>query len=126
MKFKIVTRKSYDRKGLRSIEPIECNIKISEPTGDKQINLTKEDVWGIPPMGENHKSTKGMKVATYNQVCPIWKDVLPYKSTTFVCPKDKENEVIYWIEFVYGCNCISKRQELDDLRVALRADYQCW
>lgn len=124
--FKIKTRESYNENGVRSIEPIEASVIISEPTMQEPHNLKKEDVWGNGIPDKNGNINKGMKAAIYNQVCPVWGDIVPYKSTTFICPRNKENEVIYWIEYVYGCDCISNRKELDDLRVALRADYQYW
>lgn len=120
---KMSTRESYDENGVRSIKPIECTAIISEVQGEKPKRLIKEDVWGNP-CGD--KSNLGMIVARQKETCPIWKDKLEYKSTTFICPINKEDEVIYWIEYVYGCDSISRRKQLDDLRVALRADYQCW
>lgn len=121
-KIKVTTRESYDENWVRSIEPLEFEIAISNPTVDEPKTLTKEDVWG----DGTYKGNRGMRVAVYKEKCPILGDILEYKSTTFVCPKNKEEEAIYWIEFVYGGDCITKRKELDDLRVALRADYQCW
>lgn len=123
---KITTRKSYNSDGVRSIEPIEATMIISEPTVPPAQKLTKADVWGDGMYNRDTKLNRGMRVAVYDEVCPIWKDIVPYKSASFVCPKKLEDEVIYWIEYVYGADCIVARKELDDLRVVLRAEYTCW
>lgn len=117
---KVTTRESYTADGIRSIKPIEATIILNKPKVAPAKKLTKKDVWG------EGKPDRGMRVAVYNEVCPVWNDVLPYKSTTFICPKKLEDDVIYWIEYVYGANSIIARKELDDLRVALRGTYTCW
>lgn len=118
-KFKLETMKSYDENKIESIEPL--TVFINSPTVPEPKELKKEDVWG-----DGTANSKGMRIAIYGHKCPIFNDIVEYKSTTFVFPKSKEEEVIYWVEYVYGGDCITKRKELDDLRVAIRAEYQCW
>lgn len=123
---KVTTRESYTADGIRSIKPIEATIIINTPKVAPAKKLTEEDVWGDGMYNRETKLNRGMRVAVYDEICPIWNDIVPYKSATFVCPKRLEDEVIYWIEYVYGADCIVARKELDDLRVALRGTYTCW
>lgn len=83
--------------------------------------LTKENVWG-----DYTKGTKGMIVARSKERCPIFKDILPYKSVTVVCDEAQCGPVEYWLSHVHGGNCVSKTKELPDGKIALRSDYQCW
>ena len=61
----------------------------------------------------------------YSTVCPVWHDGLGYKSKTIVCDLDQESEVTHWIAYVEGGLPV-ERKELEDNKVALRADYQAW
>ena len=62
----------------------------------------------------------------YPQVCPIFKDKLPFKAVTVVCDREQEQEVVYWLEYVQGGNCVTQRSGLRNGKVAIRAEYQCW
>lgn len=95
---------------------MKANMIVKMPTVQKAKKLTQEDVWG----------KDGMIVARTNERCPIFKDIVPYKSVTAICNLISENEVIYWLEYVHGGNSISKRKNLKDGKIALRSDYQCW
>ena len=122
-------------------------IEVSNPTVSEAKELTKEDVWGkyvlegtetMMEGGRAYNVSKGhfvggMMVARGQgrsdkpaTICPIFGDEVPWKSATAVCAIAMEPEVTYWLEYVQGGNCISKRKELPGGRVALRCDYQCW
>lgn len=98
---------------------------INGPTKNKPFKLTKEDVWGEFDTNYNQVS-KGMMVAMHKDICPYFADVIPYKSYTFVCNIEQEEEVTYWLEYVHGGNSISNRKVIEDGKVALRTDYKCW
>ncbi len=120
-------------------------IKSNPPSGKMpKRKLTQEDVWGT--FDENHKLvSRGMIVARgfssttksaeikelekelqVKSICPVWKDKLPYKSVTIICDESQFDDVTYWIMYVHGGDCISKRKNLPDGKLALRSDYQCW
>ena len=106
--------------------------------------LTKEDVWGT--FDANHKLVhRGMIVAQgmpsnmnpaekkkiqdeikVSDVCPVWKDILPYKSVTVVCDVKQRDEVIGWLSYVHGGDCIAQEKALSKGMYAIRSDYQCW
>lgn len=65
------------------------------------------------------------KVQTTN-VCPVWKDALPYKSVTVICTQEQRSNVEYWLEYVHGGGCIEKIKEFSDGKVAIRSNYMCW
>lgn len=123
---KVTIRNTFTKDGIRSIEPIDLNIVISEPNGEIPKHLTKEDVWGIWDNTTYEKIDKGMVVASTNEKCPIFGDIVPFKSVTVVGPKKYEDEIIYWLEFVHGCDSVAETKDIDDLKVAIRSDYQCW
>lgn len=105
------------------MEEVEAPIGLRRSSNKK--TLTKEDVWG--KFNEKfEKISNGMIVARYNDKCPVFKDIIPYKSVTVVCKPEEEHEVIYWLGYVQGGDCVSKRAELKNGNIALRADYQCW
>lgn len=126
-------------------------ITVSNPTHAECVSadrLTMDDVWGVYNLDTSTRESKGMLVArgygkaepahgfTQEQkdrlvaelpeLCPVWGDVLPYKSVTVICPADQEEQVSYWLEYVHGGNSISDRKELPEGKVALRSDYCCW
>jgi hypothetical protein len=108
--------------------------------------LTMEDVWGTFDAEALTHPSKGMivargcgkvdeyftqeykdkAVADIPEVCPIWGDVLPYKSVTVVFDAELENQVIHWLTYVHGSDCVADRKELEGNRVALRSNYMCW
>jgi len=110
------------------------------------MELTKEDVFGTYDF-ENHRLLGGMiwarGLGDWKQdvkdgylredfqpnrptKCPIWKEELPYKTSTVICKAEQENEVTYWLEFVLGSGCVCKRKELSGNRIAMQAQYMCW
>lgn len=98
--------------------------EVEPPFGMKNENkLTKEDVWGS---FNSNRISKGMIIARSNDKCPIFKDIVPFKSVTIICEPEVENDVVYWIEHVQGAGSISKRKVTKDGKVILRADYMCW
>ena len=108
------------------------------------VKLTQEDVWGKWSEAPMKKLSDGMIVAQgypmskkeYDnhprkedfrpRICPVWKDVVPYKSVTVICQKEQQQEVEAWLIYVHGGNCIEKSKELDGGRVAIRSNYMCW
>lgn len=131
---------------------MNLKIVVSNPTVPEAKNLTKEDVWG---KWENHvrvsngmlvaqgygpvsdyftQSDKDKLTAIIPEICPIWNDVLGYKSVTVICLPCQEEEVRYWLEYVHGGNSVRGRKlirgeaygfQAGEL-VALRSAYQCW
>lgn len=108
--------------------------------------ITQDDVWGTFDEDFN-LVTRGMIVAQGNpydkpeeeqerldlikkiqvpDICPIWKDRLPYKSVTVVCNVDQSGEVESWLSYVHGGDCISKIKMLPNNKVAFRSNYMCW
>lgn len=106
------------------ITPVD--IFLSGPSGNEPTKISKEDVWGKWDDDCNIKISDGMIVANYGNKCPIFKDIVPYKSVTVVCNKEDVNDVTFWLEYVHGANAISKEKSLPDGKIALRSDYQCW
>lgn len=124
-------------------------IVVSNPTHAECVSadrLTQEDVWGVYDDIRRKRVSNGMMVARgygrvmsgftqeekdrlvaeIPEVCPVWGDVLPYKSVTVICPADQEEQVSYWLEYVHGGHSISRRKELPEGKVALRSNYMCW
>lgn len=94
------------------------------------FRLTKDDVFGRFN-DDYQRIDDGMLVARSEQVCPIWGDILPYKSVTVVVPEldvhdGKVREVEYWLMFVHGGDSISKRKSMPDGSVAIRSNYMAW
>lgn len=102
---------------------VKAPVSMKQP---KDYSLTKEDVWGEFNIYTGEKLSKGMIVARYNETCPVFKDIVPYKSVTIVGPLDKQDELEYWLDYVNGGESISKVKTLDNNRVAIRSDYMCW
>ena len=102
---------------------------VCTPSVPEAKTLTLNDVWGVYDEDKSKKVSNGMVVAKSEDICPIFKDEVPFKSSTIVCDLDLEEEVEYWCDFVMGGGSISERKELKGKnkgKVALRADYQCW
>lgn len=110
-------------------------------------NLTKEDVWGRFDGQTQQLVEKGMIVArglpsvgdfltqarkddiiarTYPTLCPVWNEELPYKSVTVICEQIQVPQVIDWLYYVQGPDCIEKKKTLEDGKYAIRANYMCW
>ena len=104
--------------------PIE--VVVSFPSVPKARLLTKEDVWGSWDENTHKRTSRGMIQAMTDEVCPVWGDVVPYKSVTVVCHGSLVFEVEYWLQFVRGGDSVSKYMELPDGYVAMRSDYMCW
>ena len=101
-------------------------IFLSAPTGSKPLELTQEDVWGKYNELSSSKISNGMIVASYNDVCPIFGDKVPYKSVTVVCDENQMDDVVYWLEYVHGADCVAITKHIDGSKIAIRSDYQCW
>lgn len=100
-------------------------IRVLSPKSNKLPNITQKDVWGS--YDENWKKiSDGMIVARTSEKCPVFGDILEYKDVTVICKLEEEKDVIYWLEYVHGCNCVTKRKELKGDKVALRSEYQSW
>ena len=94
------------------------------------LRVTKDDVFGR--FDENHQRLDdGMVVARSEMICSIFGDKVPYKSVTVVIPELMVHDgwigdVEYWLVFVHGGDCISKRKSMPDGSVAIRSNYMCW
>lgn len=97
-----------------------------EQKGIYPFSLKKEDVWGVYDVENNKVVSKGMIVSKQGEKCPVFNDVLPYKSVTMVCGINQLEEVTYWIEYVQGANCISDLKEMPGDNIAIRSNYTCW
>lgn len=95
---------------------------------DPSRKIQKRDVFGYtdPATGERHK---GMLVAfgkpDKSVVCPIFGDVVPFKSVTVACKPEELSDVLHWLAYVHGGEH-SADIELEDGRIAIRSDYQAW
>lgn len=102
-------------------------ITISEPTKPLTKQLTEEDVWGIYDIATHTRISKGLIVANYGDICPVFGDKVPCKAVTVVGKMALEDEIVYWLEYVQGVGCVSKRKiDKKNGNIALRAEYQCW
>jgi hypothetical protein len=99
---------------------------VSNPTVQEAKTLTQDDVWGEFDDFSQKKISNGMIVARSGEICPIFKDKVPFKSVTVVCNKNQVPEVQYWLEYVHGGNSVSMMKQLNNGKVAIRSDYQCW
>lgn len=90
-------------------------------------HITAEDVFGKFTT-DFQILTEGMIVARHEDTCPIWKDVLGYKTYTFICLHSPEvlTQVENILIFVFGGGCVEKRKRIDGDKIAIRASYQCW
>ena len=113
-------------KSMKHTTDITPVVYVSSPSKSIPHKLKKEDVWGKWSDNSRIKISDGMIVASYNDTCPIFGDVAPYKSVTVVCEEKQLDEVIYWMEYVYGADCVEKKKNLKDGKFALRANYMCW
>lgn len=87
------------------------------------FTVTQADVFGY--------RKPGMVVAHEDEHCPIFGDVVPYKSITVVVPELMVHdrlvvEVEYWLDFVQGIGSVSQRRSMPDGTVGIRADYTAW
>lgn len=125
----------------------DFSIAVSEPVYPVAKKLTMEDVWGRTdehtlklidtgmivarglPLPIDDFFTQEMydtAIAKIADVCPVWGDVLPYKSVTAICKESQMDEVSYWLEYVHGADCIEKIKAMHNGHVAIRSNYMCW
>lgn len=112
---------------------------------EKINGISKDDVWG--KFEDFKRQTNGMLVARglpsnlsqeekfeiqnnsvvtpLPDVCPVWGDVLPYKSVTVICDEKDASAVIGWLGYVHGGE-YSDAKQLPNGKIALRSDYQAW
>lgn len=69
----------------------------------------------VVAFGEHDKKVK----------CPIFGDILPYKSVTVVCNKEQLKGVLEHLMNAHGGGH-RYEHELHDGRIAIRSDYQAW
>ena len=110
-----------------------------------QKPITKDDVWGTFDPDTFKRLTKGMlvahgipsfktleehvehfKLSMLPDICPVWRDKLPYKSVTVICDSDQQDEVEGQLMYVHGSDCIQMVKGLPNGKVAIRSDYMCW
>ena len=113
-------------------------ITVLDPTFPEAKEITQDDVWGKWSDDHRTKISDGMVVANHThggfdekklrsvKRCPIFKDYVDYKSATIVGPKRYAEQIAYWLEYVHGCDCISKVKDLPDDMIAFRSDYMAW
>ena len=92
-------------------------IIVSEPTGGPGRKSDEDPCWVFD---------EPYLVARQRERCPVWGDEVPFKSVTVIVDADDEGDAEYSLGYVHGGDCVSRRKELKDGRVALRSDYQCW
>ena len=63
--------------------------------------------------------------AAQGETCPVWGDVVPYKSVTVVVPRKDEADAEYCLACHHGGHW-SRRKDLGRGFIAIRSDYQCW
>ena len=117
-----------------------------KPTQDQTLvgnSLKMSDVFGVFDEGQWLRISWGMTVARglpksepkqqneAARVCPIWHDALPYKSLTVICGRDQVDDVIEWLVYVHGADCVSAMQfnvewNGKKVQVAIRSNYMCW
>lgn len=74
----------------------------------------------------------GMVVAKSDEYCPFYGDRVPYKSVTVKLPQhvylnaELFTDVLYWLEYVMGADCVSRSENDEHNNLFIRADYQCW
>lgn len=81
----------------------------------KYDGLERIDNGMVVAFGEHDKKVK----------CPIFGDILPYKSVTVVCTKEQLPGVLQHLMNAHGGGHRYER-ELSDGRMAIRSDYQAW
>ena len=102
-------------------------VRISSPTQKpNELDLNVKSVFGTYCMDERKFIDQGLVVARHESKCPVWGDVVPFKSATLICSEEQYDSVVFWCEYVQGADSISRERTLDDGRIALRADYMCW
>ena len=105
---------------------IGLKITVLDPTYPEATEITKDDVFGRWTEDHRTKVHDGMVVHRQGEKCSYFGDVVPYKSVTVVCPDALLEQVSYWLEYVHGCDCISRIESLGDGRTAVRSDYMAW
>ena len=87
--------------------------------------LTKSDVFGQHRVANGRLVARegGMVVAKASETCPVFKDVVPEKAVTVVGREDDLDEVLYWLEYVKGKDCVTMTHHQDGW-IALRAEHQ--
>lgn len=95
-------------------------IVVSNPKYRPAITLTQTDVFPL------------MVVASSDQYCPHFGDRVPYKSVTVKIPEhiylnaELLTDVLYWLEYVLGADCVSKSDNDENNNLFIRADYKCF
>lgn len=98
---------------------------VSSPTYLVARKLTKEQVIGEFDDTTHRRINRGLIVAEAGEECPVFGDIVPYKSFTVVCQKKFFEDVAYWCEYVHGAHSISDIRDLGR-SIAIRSDYKCW
>ncbi len=104
----------------------QLKIVVLDPTYPAAEEITKEDVFGKWTEDHRTKVHGGMVMARSGETCPHFGDEVPYKSVTVVCPDALLEQASYWLEYVHGCDCISRVKSLGDGTTAIRSNYMAW
>lgn len=101
----------------------EVTVNINSPKAEKAVTLKKADVWG------NEKFNTGLVICSHRSYCPVFDLTLPAKAVTVRIPHyiaHLESEVIYWLEYVLGADCVTKTTTDEHDSIYLMAEYRCW
>ena len=109
--------------------PETIKMIVSRPAGKEPRFITKEFVWGKYDEKLGKKVHDGLIVAHYDKnkdtICPASGTLLDYKDVTFKCEPHHFDDVIYWLEYVQGADCITCTRE-DSTHIYIRTEYTCW
>jgi hypothetical protein len=95
---------------------VDVVITVLTPTVPETEATKKNPTWVFD---------EGFVVARSDDRCPVFGDVVPYKSVTVIVPMEREADAQFSLEYVHGGGSVSARKAMGDM-VALRSDYQCW
>lgn len=104
----------------------KVTINVLSPSGEKPKKVTEDDVWGKLNEDRTKRLSHGMIKARSGEKCPFFNDILKYKEVTVVCKKEDFEAVEYWLEYVHGAGCVSKKTEINSKELAVRSSYMAW
>ena len=58
--------------------------------------------------------------------CPVFHDLIPWKSWTVIVPLEHEQDAMYWLDYIHGADSVTWRKQVDHRSVALRSNYMAW
>jgi hypothetical protein len=108
------------------MESLATPVRRKKKSQYRPVKLSRSDVFGVPKMREGQMVGRegGMVVAKSGEMCPVFKDEIPPMALTLVGRTENFDDLEYWLEYVKGVNCITRRYESEDGYIALRAEHQ--